>query len=76
MHAPGNNGGALFGTVVRATTGLVYVVGQNNPSPLRLYKPGEGRVGAVAGLPAMPGQMITRASASPVTAWIRRRARC
>jgi quinoprotein glucose dehydrogenase len=57
VHAPGNNGGALFGTTsAEPATGMVYVVGQNNPSVLRLFKPGEGRgpgLGAV-----QPGQAI------------------
>ena len=33
LHVPGNNGGALFGTTAaEPTTGIVYVVGQNNPA--------------------------------------------
>ena len=60
VHMPGNNGGALFGTTsAEPSTGMVYVVGQNNPSLLRLYKPGEGRGGLGPGLPsAMPGQAV------------------
>jgi len=53
VHAPGNNGGALFGTTsAEPTTGRVYVVGQNNPSVLRLYKPGEGPAAGPAASPA------------------------
>ena len=43
VHIPGSNGGALFGTTsAEPSTGTVYVVGQNNPALIRLYKPGEG----------------------------------
>jgi len=57
VHAPGNNGGALFGTTSsEPTTGRVYVVGQDNPSVLRLYKPGEGP--ATPGGPLSPGQAV------------------
>jgi quinoprotein glucose dehydrogenase len=56
VHTPGNNGGALFGTTsAEPTTGRVYVVGQNNPSVLRLYKPGEG--------PSGPGAATQRGQA-------------
>ena len=57
VHTPGNNGGALFGTTsAEPTTGRVYVVGQNNPSVLRLYKPGEGPSGP--GAAAFLGQAV------------------
>ena len=40
MHIPGANGGALFGmTTAEPNTGMVYVVGQNNPTFVRLYEP-------------------------------------
>ena len=40
MHVPGANGGALFGmTTAEPNTGLVYVVGQHNPTFVRLYEP-------------------------------------
>lgn len=56
VHMPGNNGGALFGTTsAEPTTGRVYVVGQNNPAVLRLYKPGEGPQRG-GGPGATPGQ--------------------
>jgi quinoprotein glucose dehydrogenase len=64
LHIPGSNGGALFGTTsAEPTTGMVYVVGQNNPALIRLYKPGEGgrggggRGGGSAAA-ALPGQAI------------------
>jgi quinoprotein glucose dehydrogenase len=60
VHTPGNNGGALFGTTsADPRSGRVYVVGQNNPSVLRLYKPGEGPTpgGATA---ASPGEVVYR----------------
>jgi quinoprotein glucose dehydrogenase len=57
VHTPGNNGGALFGTTsAEPATGRVYVVGQNNPSVLRLYKPGEGPAGGSPG--SSPGQLV------------------
>jgi quinoprotein glucose dehydrogenase len=59
VHTPGNNGGALFGTTsAEPTTGIVYVVGQNNPSVLRLFKPGEGRAAGPGAGFAVPGQAI------------------
>ena len=58
VHIPGNNGGALFGTTsAEPTTGRVYVVGQNNPAVLRLYKPGEGPARG-GGPGASPGQAV------------------
>jgi quinoprotein glucose dehydrogenase len=58
VHIPGNNGGALFGTTTaEPATGRVYVVGQNNPAVLRLYKPGEGPARA-GGPGASPGQEV------------------
>jgi quinoprotein glucose dehydrogenase len=54
LHVPGNNGGALFGTTAaEPTTGMVYVVGQDNPALLKLLPPGAGRGGPpdVAGQP-------------------------
>jgi quinoprotein glucose dehydrogenase len=42
VHVPGSNGGALFGyTASEPTTGMVYVIGQNNPGILRLLEPDE-----------------------------------
>jgi quinoprotein glucose dehydrogenase len=60
VHTPGNNGGALFGTTsAEPTTGMVYVVGQNNPSLLKLFKPGEGRPGGAGAAGAqLPGQAV------------------
>jgi quinoprotein glucose dehydrogenase len=59
VHMPGNNGGALFGTTsAEPNTGIVYVVGQNNPSVLKLLKPGEGRAGGAGAGVAMPGIAI------------------
>jgi quinoprotein glucose dehydrogenase len=60
LHIPGSNGGALFGTTsAEPSTGTVYVVGQNNPALIRLYKPGEGnRGGGGRGAQALPGQAI------------------
>jgi quinoprotein glucose dehydrogenase len=50
LHVPGNNGGALFGTTAaEPTTGIVYVVGQDNPALLKLLPPGTGRGGPAAG---------------------------
>ena len=47
LHVPGNNGGALFGTTAaEPTTGIVYVVGQNNPAMIKLFHQGEARAGA------------------------------
>lgn len=46
VHVPGSNGGALFGyTASEPTTGMVYVIGQNNPGMLRLLKPDETPTG-------------------------------
>jgi quinoprotein glucose dehydrogenase len=62
LHIPGSNGGALFGTTsAEPSTGMVYVVGQNNPALIRLYKPGEGGRGGGrggGGGQALPGQAI------------------
>jgi quinoprotein glucose dehydrogenase len=64
VHTPGNNGGALFGTTsAEPTTGRVYVVGQNNPSVLRLYKPGEGP--APGPTAASPGQVVYQRYCQP-----------
>jgi glucose dehydrogenase len=42
LHIPGSNGGALFGyTAAEPTTGMVYVIGQDNPGLLRLLKANE-----------------------------------
>ena len=57
LHVPGNNGGALFGTTAaEPTTGIVYVVGQDNPALLKLLPPGAGRGGAAGAV--MPGQPL------------------
>jgi quinoprotein glucose dehydrogenase len=46
LHIPGSNGGALFGyTAAEPTTGLVYVIGQDNPGILRLLKSSDGVTG-------------------------------
>jgi len=60
LHIPGSNGGSLFGTTaVEPATGMMYVVGQNNPALIRLYKPGEGPRGNGGGAAtALPGQAI------------------
>jgi quinoprotein glucose dehydrogenase len=65
VHIPGSNGGALFGTTsVEPSSGMVYVVGQNNPALIRLYKPGEGGRGGGGGggrgaaNPVLPGEGI------------------
>jgi quinoprotein glucose dehydrogenase len=56
VHIPGSNGGALFGTTAaEPDTGIVYVIGQDNPGILRLLRPGEGR-GGPGNL--SPGQVI------------------
>jgi quinoprotein glucose dehydrogenase len=66
VHIPGSNGGALFGTTsAEPSTGMVYVVGQNNPALIRLYKPGEGGRGGGGGggrgaNPPLPGEAIYR----------------
>jgi quinoprotein glucose dehydrogenase len=55
VHIPGSNGGALFGTTAaEPSTGIVYVIAQDNPGVLRLLKPGEGRGGG-GGANASPG---------------------
>ena len=44
MHLPGSNGGSVFGTAAAEPgTGMVYVIGQNNPGILRLMRTGEPR---------------------------------
>ena len=44
MHLPGSNGGSVFGTAASEPgTGMVYVIGQNNPGILRLMRTGEPR---------------------------------
>ncbi len=44
LHIPGSNGGAVFGgTASEPGTGMVYVIGQDNPGILRLLRPGEPR---------------------------------
>jgi quinoprotein glucose dehydrogenase len=68
VHIPGSNGGSIFGTTSgEPSTGMVYVVGQNNPALIRLYKPGEGGRGGGGGgagggrgaaAPALPGEAI------------------
>ena len=69
MHIPGANGGALNGmTTAEPNTGMVYVVGQHNPTFMRLYEPGDmGGVGvgvvggggdAAAVVAAMPGATV------------------
>jgi quinoprotein glucose dehydrogenase len=51
VHVPGSNGGALFGyTAAEPTTGMVYVIGQDNPGVLRLLRNNEG--------PPVTGQAI------------------
>jgi hypothetical protein len=50
LHIPGANGGALFGsTTAEPNTGMVYVIGQNNPTFMRLYPPEERRRSVGAG---------------------------
>src|SRR5204863_9481642 len=60
IHVPGNNGGALFGTTAaEPTTGMVYVVGQNNPAMIKLFHQGEARPGRAGGAgAASPGATI------------------
>jgi len=69
LHIPGANGGALFGTTTaEPNTGMVYVVGQHNPTFMRLYEPGDmggaggggggGGGGAGAQVAAMPGAAV------------------
>ena len=50
VHIPGNNGGALFGyTAAEPTSGIVYVIGQDNPGVLKLLQPEPGRARHVSG---------------------------
>lgn len=64
LHIPGANGGALYGmTTAEPRSGMVYVVGQFNPTFVRLYQPGDnggggGGGGAAAQLAAMPGAAL------------------
>ena len=81
VHIPGSNGGALFGTTsAEPSTGMVYVVGQNNPALIRLYKPGEGGRGG-GGVGAGRQSRVPRRSdlseAVPAVPWREsRRCRC
>ena len=44
LHIPGSNGGSVFGTAAsEPNTGIVYVIGQDNPGILRLMRTGEPR---------------------------------
>jgi quinoprotein glucose dehydrogenase len=53
LHIPGSNGGALFGyTASEPTTGMVYVIGQDNPGVLKLLPPKPGGPGT------FPGQAV------------------
>ena len=46
VHIPGSNGGALFGyTASEPATGIVYVIGQDNPGVLHLLPTGGGAQG-------------------------------
>jgi quinoprotein glucose dehydrogenase len=46
LHMPGNQGGANWGsTAANPADGTVYVIGFNVPTLIRLFKPGEERVG-------------------------------
>jgi quinoprotein glucose dehydrogenase len=57
LHIPGSNGGAVFGTTASEPgTGMVYVIGQNNPGILRLMRTGElrNRFGGAA----TPGEIV------------------
>ncbi len=57
MHLPGSNGGSVFGTAASEPgTGMVYVIGQNNPGILRLMRTGEPR--NRFGGPATPGEVV------------------
>ena len=50
VQVPGNNGGSVWGsTAADPATGTMYVVSLDNPSVLRLLKPGEGRGGPGSG---------------------------
>ena len=50
VQVPGNNGGSVWGsTAADPATGTMYVVSLDNPSVLRLLKPGEGRGGPGGG---------------------------
>ena len=57
LHIPGSNGGALFGTTAsEPRTGMVYVIGQDNPGILRLMRTGEPR-NRFGGAPT-PGEVV------------------
>jgi quinoprotein glucose dehydrogenase len=57
LHIPGSNGGSVFGTAASEPgTGIVYVIGQNNPGILRLMRSGEPR--NRFGGPATPGEVV------------------
>lgn len=57
MHLPGSNGGSVFGTAASEPgTGIVYVIGQNNPGILRLMRTGEPR--NRFGFAATPGEAV------------------
>ena len=57
MHLPGSNGGSVFGTAASEPgTGMVYVIGQNNPGILRLMRTGEPR--NRFGGAATPGEVV------------------
>jgi quinoprotein glucose dehydrogenase len=57
LHIPGSNGGAVFGgTASEPGTGMVYVIGQDNPGILRLLRPGEPR--NRFGGAATPGEVV------------------
>jgi quinoprotein glucose dehydrogenase len=46
LHIPGSNGGALFGyTAAEPASGMVYVIGQDNPGLLRLLRADETPAG-------------------------------
>ena len=51
LHIPGSNGGALFGyTASEPSSGMVYVISQDNPGVLRLLRAGETPVNAPPGM--------------------------
>jgi quinoprotein glucose dehydrogenase len=57
LHIPGSNGGSVFGTAASEPgTGMVYVIGQNNPGILRLMRTGEPR--NRFGGAATPGEVV------------------
>ena len=57
LHIPGSNGGSVFGTAASEPgTGMVYVIGQNNPGILRLMRAGEPR--NRFGGAATPGEVV------------------